>query len=305
MSPSFRQRTAAHLLVAFLCSGVLSAAVRAEVITEGPKDMIGVGVDAKRGNQLPLDLEFRDQDDNTLKLSDLITGDRPVLLSLNYSDCPMLCQRQLSGLVTALKEMPWNVGEEFDVVSISINPLEEPKRAKLTHQRYTQEYGRPGTGDGWHFLVGGQDNITAIADAVGFRYNFVPETGEYAHTAVLMVITPDGVVSRYLYGVMFDPGTVRLSMVEAGDGKVGSAMDQIFLTCFIYDHEKGKYGPEANRILQIAAAATILTLGLGLAPYWLRRRRSSLPIATNSDASTETTTLATAERTMESPPPNE
>ncbi len=273
MLSSFLPFRILRLLFATFCAGLIAHCACAEVITEGPKDMIGVGVDEKRGDTIPLDLAFRDHHGRPVTLAKYFHGERPVLLSLNYSDCPMLCQRQLTGLVTALQEMPWDMGDEYDVVTISIDPREQPARAKLTHKRYTQDYARPGTADGWHFLVGDSEDIEALADAVGFRYNFVEETGEYAHTAVLMVMTPDGVISRYLYGVMYDPGTVRLSMVEAGDGKVGSAMDQIFLTCFVYDHTKGRYGPQAFGIMRLGAGATVLVLGLSLAPYWLRRRR--------------------------------
>ncbi|MGI9456192.1 MAG: SCO family protein [Aeoliella sp.] len=285
--PSFRLRITPWPL-ALLCAALMAPA-RADVITEGPKEMIGVGIDEKLGEQVPLDLKFRDHSGQPITLENVFSGDRPVLLSLNYSDCPMLCQRQLNGLVTALQEIKWNAGDEFDVVSVSINPLERPERARLTHKRYTQDYGRPGTSDGWRFMVGDRQNIEALTDAVGFRYNYIEDTGEYAHTAAVMVMTPDGVVSRYLYGVMYDPGTVRLSMVEAGDGKVGSAMDQIFLICFIYDHTKGRYGPQAFRIMQFGAGATVLVLSLSLAPYWLRRRRLVVQSPTTPDSTEKET----------------
>lgn len=244
-----------------------------QVITDGPQEMQGVGIVEQRGEQIPLDLKFRDHNGLPLQLKQIINGDKPVLLSLNYSDCPMLCGQQLNGLVDTLREMEWDTGDQFEVVSVSIDPRERPERAKQTHKRYTQEYGRPGAADGWHFLVGDQESITALADAVGFHYNFIPDTGEFAHAAALIVVTPDGVVSRYLNGVINEPKTVRLSLVEASSGKIGSAFDQLFLTCFIYDHTKGRYGPQAVRIMQMGAAATIVVLGLTLTPYWLRRRR--------------------------------
>lgn len=265
-----------------LCTAMLAFVAAptglAVVITDGPEEMLGVGVEEQLGAQLPLDLRFRDHYGLPTTLAKYFQGERPVLLTLNYSNCPMLCGRQLNDLVRALNDPgmeDWNAGREFDVLSISIDPTERPERAKQTHKRYTQEYGRVGTAGGWHFLVGNSKNIEAIADAIGFRYKFVPDTGEYAHAATLAVVTPDGVVSRYINGVGYDAQTLRLSMVEAGDGKVGTTMDQILLTCFIYDHTKGKYGPHAFRIMQVGAATTIFVLGLALTPYWLYRRRQA------------------------------
>jgi protein SCO1/2 len=263
------------LAVAMLlcCSASITRGV---VITEGPEEMIGVGVEEQLGAQVPKDSRFRDHNGLPMTLGKLFNGERPVLLSLNYSNCPMLCGRQLNDLVRALNDPgmeDWKAGREFDVVSVSIDPTERPERAKQTHQRYTQEYGRPGSAGGWHFLVGDSSNIETLADTLGFRYKFIPDTGEYAHAATLIVVTPDGVVSRYINGVGYDAQTLRLSLVEAGDGKVGSTMDQILLTCFIYDHTKGKYSADAVRIMKIGAATTILVLGLSLAPYWLFRRR--------------------------------
>lgn len=278
------------LLAGVLVAVALAANATAVVITDGPEEMIGVGVEEQLGAQIPLDLKFRDHHGLPLTLAKIFNGDRPVLLTLNYSDCPMLCGRQLNDLVRALNDPGlenWNAGTEFDVLSVSIDPNERPERAKQTHKRYTQEYGRAGTADGWHFLVGDSKNIEALADAVGFRYKFVPDTGEYAHAATVIVVTPDGVVSRYINGVGYDAQTLRLSLVEAGDGKVGSTMDQILLTCFIYDHTKGRYGPHAFRIMQVGAATTVLLLGLTLTPYWLFHRRSKPAPSTPPHAAEE------------------
>lgn len=243
-----------------------------QLLEDLPDEMQGVGIDDKSGDQIPLDLRFRDENGNGIALSEIFNGQRPVLLSLNYSDCPMLCGLQLNGLTRTLKELEWTTGQEFDVVSVSVDPLEKPLRAKQTEARYVKDYGRPGSAGGWHFLTGPQENIKALADAVGFRYKYVPDTGEYSHTAAEIVVTPDGVVSRYLYGVMYDPQTVRLSLVEAGDGKIGSPLDQIILFCFHYDETKGRYGPVARRIMSAGAGVTIFALAVGLTPYWLRRQ---------------------------------
>jgi protein SCO1/2 len=252
---------------------VLPSVAPAQLVEPLPAEMQGVGIDDKSGDQTPLDLEFRDERGRPIRLADIFRGERPVLLSLNYSDCPMLCGVQLNGLFDGIEQMAWNPGSEFDVVSVSIDPLELPARAQQTKQRYLERLGRPGIGGGVRFLVGSQESIRKLADAVGFRYKYVPATREYSHTAAAIVLTPTGVISRYLYGVAYDPTTLRLSLVEAADGKIGSPLDQIILFCFHYDETKGRYGPVARRIMSAGAGVMIGCLALGLTPYWLRRSR--------------------------------
>src|SRR5690606_29921639 len=161
------------------------------------------------------------------------------------------------------------------------------------HRRYVQDYGRAEGADGWVFLVGDERNIRALADAVGFRYTYVEDTQEYAHSAAVMVMSPSGVVTRYLNGVMYDPDTIRLSLVEASEGKVGSAMDLFFLSCFAYDHTKGRYGPQAAALMKLGAATTVVVLGIALVPYWLRRQRN--PAASSALAMSTTSTAPSAD----------
>ncbi|TWT36957.1 hypothetical protein KOR34_19020 [Posidoniimonas corsicana] len=265
------------ILIAIVLALLGPVCAQGQLLEDKPDEIKDVGVDEKRGAQIPLQLKFRDENDRVVSLGDLCNGERPVLLSLNYSDCPMLCRVQLNGLVDALKQMEMTVGEDFDVVSVSIDPRESPQRAKKTEELYLSSYARQGTAGGWHFLTGTQQNITKLADVVGFRYKYVPERQEFAHTAAVMVCSPEGMVSRYLYGVMFDPQTVRLSLVEAADGKVGSAMDQIILFCFHYDETKGRYGPVARNIMTAGAAFTVLTLAACLLPFWVRRSSGTRP----------------------------
>jgi protein SCO1/2 len=279
-APACRSLRAVALWFALMAMGLcLPQAAFGQLIEPLPAEMQGVGIDDKSGDQVPLDLEFRDERGNPIRLSDILGGERPVLLSLNYSDCPMLCGVQLNGLFDGIEQMAWNPGTEFDVVSVSIDPNELPARAQQTKQRYLERLGRPGIGAGIRFLVGSQENISKLAHAVGFRYKYVPETREYSHTAAAIVLTPTGVISRYLYGVAYDPTTVRLSLVEAAGGKIGSPLDQIILFCFHYDETKGRYGPVARRIMSAGAGVTILCLALGLTPYWLRRSRDPAPPA--------------------------
>ncbi len=242
----------------------------------------GVGIDEHLGESLPLNLTFRDSRGQAVSVASLFDGKRPVILSLNYSDCPMLCQLQLNGLVDGLKEMKWNVGDEFRVVSLSIDPLETPQRARQTKQRYVRAYGRPLSAAGWSFLTGDKAAIDRLADAVGFRYRYVPERKEYAHAAAIMVCTPSGRVSRYLYGVLYPAQTLRLALVEAGDGQIGSTIDHVLLFCFHYDATSGRYAPVARQLMKLAAAATLVGMLVAFVPAWLRRR-----LPTRSEAAAE------------------
>lgn len=265
------------------CALLGAANAVGQVIEEKPDGIQGVGVDEKLGGQVPMDLKFRDSDGKVVKLGEIIEGDRPVLLSLNYSSCPMLCRVQLNGLVDGLKQMEWTAGSQYRVISVSIDPLETPVQAKLTKQRYLQDYERAGAGSGFRFLTGPEENIRKLADAVGFRYKYVEDRQEYAHTAAVMVCSPKGIVSRYLYGVLFDPQTVRLSLVEAAEGKVGSTVDRILLFCFHYDETTGRYGPVARRIMTAGGFVTVVAMAIGLLPFWLRRH--TLAEAREADAS--------------------
>jgi protein SCO1 len=235
-----------------------------------PKELEGVGVTEHLGERIPTDLEFTDSDGKPVELKSLFDGKRPVMLTLNYSNCPMLCSLQLDGLFDAMKRMTWDIGDKFQMVTVSFDPLETPERARMTKQKYLQIYRRAGAAEGWHFLTGREEAIKKLAAAVGFRYRYLPEKRQYVHAAVTFILTPDGRLSRYLYGVEYDPQTLRLSLVEAADGKIGSTTDQILLFCFHYDAAKGRYGPAAFRLMQLGGGATVLIV---VGVIWTLRRR--------------------------------
>lgn len=246
-----------------LCVATLPSVCLAQLANNVPPEIDSVGIDEHRGDTLPLDLKFVDHRGQPIQLGDLFDGERPVLLSLNYSDCPMLCNLQLRGLIDSLSKIEWTLGEEFRVVTASINPKETPERASKAQRNYVQSLGGDVTEDGWTLLTGQEEDIKQLADAVGFRYEYVPERGEYAHTAALMICTPDGVISRYLYGIEYDPSTLRLSTIEAADGKIGSPVDQLILYCFHFDATKGRYGPVAMNLMRVAALFTLVVIVLG------------------------------------------
>lgn len=240
-----------------------------------PRELEGVGVDEKPGARVPLDLAFTDESGRAVTLGQYFRPGRPVLLTLNYYQCPMLCTLQLNGLVDALRELEWSPGREFEIVTVSINPLETPPLAAGKKKSYLESYGRPGAEAGWHFLVGRQTEIATLADAVGFRYRYNEARKEYVHTAAFMLLTPNGVVARYLYGVMLEPRTVKLALAEASAGKLGSTTDRIVLMCFHYDAAAGRYVVAASRLMQAGGFLTTLALGTWLGLWWWRDKRGS------------------------------
>ena len=213
---------------------------------------------------------FRDETGSEVTLGRYFQQGKPVVLTLGYYECPMLCNLVLNGVVESLKALPFTPGEEFEIVSVSIDPLETPDLASAKKARYVEAYGKEGASESWHFLTGSEENARALADAVGFHYNYVPEKDEYAHPAVIFVATPDGRTARYLYGVRYDPKTLRLSLVEAAEGKVGSTIDRVLLYCFHYDAAAGTYVPAALNLMRAGGLVTMLLLGLLLLYYWRR-----------------------------------
>lgn len=244
-----------------------------------PPELEKVGITEHLDAPLPLDLPFVDSDGREVLLRECFDGRRPVVLTLNYSDCPMLCSLQMNGLVDTMRRLAWNLGDKYQVVTVSINPRESHQRAGLTKQKYLKQYGRPGTADAWHFLVGREENIRRLADGVGFGYVYVAKENQYAHVAVLMLCTPDGRVARYLPGIKYDPQTLRLALLEAGEGKIGSPMDQLLMYCFHYDAESHRYGLAAVRLMQWGAGTVMVLLGGVMVFYWRRELRKRKPAA--------------------------
>jgi protein SCO1 len=239
-----------------------SQSLPAQVSRTAPDGITDVGIDDKSGDRLPLKTSFTDSNGNQIPLGKLFDGERPVLLTFNYASCPLLCKLQLTGLVESLKQLEWTAGDQFRVVSISIDPSETVQQASISKQNHLQAYGRAGAEGGWSFLKGTPQALAEATAAAGFRYKYLPKQREFSHTAATIVCTPDGVISRYLYGVQFDPDTVRLSLTEAADGGIGSPMDQLLLFCFRYDSATGKYAPAAWNLMRLGAITTVLLLGV-------------------------------------------
>ena len=225
----------------------------------------------KLGANLPLDTTFRSHEGKEVQLGDYF-GERPVILALVYYECPMLCNLLLDGLIDSLRQVEFTTGEEFSLVAVSIDHEETPELAAGKRAAYLEAYGREEAAEDWHFLVGEPTSIQAVADAVGFQYAFVPETGEYAHGAGVTILTNDGVVSSVLLGLEFEPRDVRLGLVEAAKGEIGSPIDQILLRCFHYDPAKGQYGFAIMSVLRASGLATVAVLLIVVLRNFLRER---------------------------------
>jgi protein SCO1/2 len=238
-----------------------------------PAPLREVAIEQRLDAQVPLDLAFRDERGRDVTLGDYF-GRRPVVLSLVYYECPMLCTLTLNGLVRALKVLAFDVGRELEVVTVSFDPRETPALAAAKKETYLREYGRPGAAAGWHFLTGENEAIARLTEAVGFRYAWVPEEGQYAHAAAIVVLTPDGRIARYFYGVEYAPRDLRLGLVEAAAGRIGTAVDQLLLYCYRYDPTTGKYGAIAINLVRAGGVATVLALGGFVLVMWRRERRS-------------------------------
>jgi protein SCO1/2 len=242
-----------------------------------PKELEGVGITEHLDGQIPLDLEFADERGKPVHLKDYFDGKRPVLLTLNYYGCPMLCGLQLNGLLEGLKELSWTPGKEFEIVTVSFDPNETPILAKVKKQNYMNEYGRPEAAKGWHFLTGHEKEIKALTDAAGFGYKYNEERGEYMHTAALFILKPDGRISRYLYGITYEASPLRLSLVEAADGKVGTTIDQLILFCYHYSASEGRYALAAANVMRLGGAATLLVVAGFLFTFWRREWGRVIP----------------------------
>lgn len=234
-----------------------------------PPALEGIGIDQRLDAQVPLDLSYRDEAGRTVRLSEFF-GKRPVLLSLVYYDCPMLCTQVLNGLVGALDTMSLDAGRDFDVVAVSFDPRDKPSDAAAKKAAYLTRYKRPNATAGWHFLVGDPAAITRITKAAGFRFKWDESRGQFAHASGIMVATPDGRLARYFYGIEYSPRDLRLGLVEASAGRIGTPVDQVLLYCFHYDPTSGKYGAVVIRMIRLAGAATVAVLVISL---WLMSRR--------------------------------
>jgi protein SCO1/2 len=260
-------------VLVLLVMAAIPASVRAE---DGlPNIVRDVGIDQRLNEQVPLDLVFRDEEGRTVRLGDYFDG-KLVILVLAYYRCPMLCNQVLNGLVDGLRGIPLDMGEQFRVVTVSFDAREKPELAAAKKANYAESYGRGGASDGWHFLTGEQESIDQLTRAVGFRYAYDANQDQFAHGSAIMVLTPDGKIARYFYGIRYPPRDLRLALVEASQGKIGSPVDQVLLLCFQYDSASGKYTLAVMNLIRLGGVFTLLVVGTYLGRGWYRdwRKRS-------------------------------
>jgi protein SCO1/2 len=236
-----------------------------------PAALRDVAFEQKLDQQLPLDLRLRDSDGQAVRLRDFF-GSRPVLLNFVYYRCRELCPLLSDGLVRALRPLSFDVGKEFDIVTVSFDPADTPVEAATAKKEYLKKYRRAGASDGWHVLTGEASAIATLADAAGFRYSYDAAKNEFAHATGIVVVTPQGKTSRYYYGIEFSPRDLRLGLIEAAAGKIGSPIDQLLLFCYHYDPLTGQYNLIVTRVLRLAGVATVLALA-GFIVLMLRRER--------------------------------
>lgn len=282
LKPNHRmtQRALAALCTLLLLAVALPAAAarvpsseRADRTERTPKQLKGVGMDEQLNAALPLDLTFKDETGKVVKLRRYFDGKRPVILTFNYADCPMLCSLELGALVKTLKKLKWSAGGKFVILTVSMDPTLTPERARKWKERFVKQYGRPGVAKGWHFLVGSDAHVHKLAKTVGFKYKYDPKKKMYYHPAVTTLATPKGHVARYLYGIHFDRQTLRLGLVESSQGKIGTTIDKVLLYCCSYDPKEGNYSLVAQKVMTLGGALTVLVLGGFLGTFWLKESR--------------------------------
>lgn len=251
-----------------------------------PGPLREVGIVQRVGERVPLDLVFRDETGKAVRLGDYVGAlpGRPTILALVYYECPMLCSLVLHGLLASVKALSFRIGDEFNIVTVSFDPRETPSLAAAKKAEYVRRYGRPGADAGWHFLTGEEEAIRRLAQAVGFRYTYDEQTQQYIHASGIMVLTPEGRLARYFYGIEYAPRDVRLGLVEAAANRIGSPIDQVLLFCYHYDPTTGKYGLLIMNVLRLAGLATVVALGTFIVVMVRRERRRQMKCQHRSPA---------------------
>ena len=240
-----------------------------------PAALNNVGIDQKLNEQIPLDLTFRDETGREIQLGEYFNHGRPVIISLVYYECPMLCNQVLNGLTGSLRTLSFDIGKEFDVVTVSFDARETPQLAAEKKASYIARYGRPGAEQSWHFLTGDQKSIDALTKAVGFRYAYDSATKQFAHASGIMLATPEGKLARYFYGIEYSPKDLRLSIVEASANKIGSPVDQLLLYCYHYDPTSGKDGLAIMNVVRLGGVLTVI----GIVALLMLLRRRNIAVA--------------------------
>lgn len=253
---------------------LLPFSVTAQLNKQKPKNLQDVGINEHLGEQIPLDLKFADSSGDSVTLGSLMQDDKPILLNPVYYKCPMLCSMVMDAVFKGVNDLKWTPGNEYNIITFSIDPEENYELAASTKDSLIAKFGRKSAEKGWYFLSGKKDAINKLTDAIGFEYKKVDDTEQFAHSAAIMFLSPDGILTRYLYGIKFDEFSLRNALYEAADGEIGSTVDQVLLYCYQYDPDSKSYVPVAWRIMKLGGFATALILGIFLGLLWFKEKNS-------------------------------
>ncbi|MTI88923.1 MAG: SCO family protein [Balneolaceae bacterium] len=247
--------------------------VKAQLNRQTPQELEGTDVIEHLGEQIPLDAVFATSNGDSVRIGDLLEEGKPVILNPLYYECPMLCGLVIDGVIKVVDELKWKTGEDFIVISFSIDPKEDHRLAATSKKDHLATMNDPSAGDGWYFLTGKQSQIDNMIEAVGFQYNEIEDTGEFAHSAAIMMLSPEGIITRYLYGIEYDEFNVRSALYESADGKIGNTLTKVVMYCYQYDPDSNSYAPVAINIMRLGGLATLIILGIFLGLFWLREKR--------------------------------
>lgn len=262
-------------LAVFITSMFLhSFSATAQLNNQKPKDVQDVGIEERLGEKIPLDLKFATSEGDSVTLASLMQGDKPVLLNPVYYECPMLCSMVIEAVYSGVSDLKWTPGNEYNIITFSIDPEEDSELAASTKDSMITKLGRESAREGWYFLSGKEEAIKELTEAIGFKYRKVEENDQFAHSAAIMFLSPDGTLTRYLYGIEFDEFSLRNALYEAADGEVGSVAERVLLYCYQYDADSNSYVAVAWRIMQLGGFATALILGIFIGLLWLKEKNS-------------------------------
>ncbi|MFB3916870.1 MAG: SCO family protein [Terriglobales bacterium] len=251
------------ILVLLLAGALPTAAqmTRAPRVEVLPPGLGRVNIEQHLGQQVPLDLLFRDESGRTVALGQYFNNGKPVILNLVYLNCPVMCSEVMNSLTGSLRVLNFDLGAQFNVLTVSFDPRENPALAATKKKEYLARYGRPGAEVGWHFLTGDSSSVTALTDVVGFHYQWDPKTQQFAHATGIIILTPQGRIAQYYYGAEYSPRDLRLGLIQASQSRIGTLADRVLLYCYRYDPRVGRYGAMVTRIVQVAGGATVILLG--------------------------------------------
>lgn len=260
--------------IVMLVASASPSVVWSQIKNTIPKEEEGTGVEPREGQMISPNWSFTDEQNRFVRMKDYFDGKRPIILSFNYSDCPKLCSVQLEKMALALRDVQLFSDKDFQVISVCIDPTETPKRAREAKDKFTKYYNKPDYHGGWHFLTGSERQVRGLAEQCGVTYKYIPEQKLYSHPPVFLLISPEGKIVRYIYGLEYEPKTIRQALIEATEGKIGPSINRLeyLIGCYMYNDSTGQYTFQAMALMRIGGILTIVGLAIGLVPYWLFRR---------------------------------